>query len=179
MKFLKRRYLLITSLLVALFVVVPVIAINSNGLINGLGEGRNRHRKTTTTPAPVEPTPTTTPTPKPNPIPHGTKGFSVSSNNPGPTMGRGTIDPYDPEIGSSQSIYIEVFDTAYPVTSVNITLQTDHESNTHPMTLTSGTTGNGTWSANWVVSDTYNYTYKATLTAVSASGTNSVSITLR
>lgn len=179
MTFLKKYYLLIIFLLILLFVVFPVIAINSNGLLHGVGIIRNPHLRPTPTLTPDAPTPTPTPTPLPNPIPHGKKGFSVSSSNPGPKMGRGTIDPYDPAIGATQSISIAVVDKINPVTAVSVTTQTDHETNTFPMSLISGTTESGVWSATLTVSDTYDYMYKATLTAVSASGTNSVTITLR
>lgn len=170
------------AIFVSVFVLIfayRMMTMNSPGMFGGAFAGGNPHLNPTPTPTPGGPTPTPIPTPTPNPIPHGNKGFSVSSRNPGPRMGRGTITPYDPAIGTTQSISINVSDSINPVTSVGVIVQTDHATTTHAMSLTSGTTSNGVWTASWTVTDSYNYTYKATLSAGSASGINAVTMTLR
>lgn len=136
------------------------------------------HPKKTPTPTPGGPSPTPTPTPSPNPIPHGNRGFSVSSSNPGPVFGRGSIEPYDPSIGITQALGIDIANPI-PIRSAAVTLHTDTATQVYPLELVSGTTTDGTWKASWTVSDTYLYRYKATITAVSDNGTNTITMTLR
>jgi hypothetical protein len=129
----------------------------------------------------IAPTPIPTPTPTPRPIPHGPKGFSVSqSDKTVPQFGSGTIDPYDPAIGATETITVAVRHTI-PVTKVTAVLKTDHTiSAPIPFTLKSGTSKNGQWSASLHITDTYFYTYGLVLQAGSVSGPGaSVEITLR
>lgn len=134
----------------------------------------------TLTPSPTNvPTPTYTPTPTPRLIPHGKKGFSVSSGKKtGPQMSRGYIDPYDPNIGEGQKIGIRIKHNQ-PVSSVSLTMKTDHGVKVIPMHLISGTDTDGIWEGEWTTSDTYLYNYHAVLEAVSSNGSAIVDITLR
>lgn len=128
-------------------------------------------------------TPTIEGTPRPSPraIPHGPKGFTVSQGDKTvPQFGRGTIDPYDPENGATQTVTIAVSHTQ-PITKVSAILKTDKNiSNPIPFTLKSGTNTNGEWTGNWRMTDSYLYTYHLVLQAESAgSKPASVEITLR
>lgn len=134
----------------------------------------------TTTPSSV-PSKMVTPTPSPKPIPHGTTDFfvSVGKEVKGPRMGKGTISPYDPEIGANQKLTIAVSDTV-PVTKVVATLKTDKKtSEPHVLTLGTGTNLSGNWTGEWTMDDSYLYTYVLSVQATSASGTSTVDVTLR
>lgn len=125
--------------------------------------------------------PVNSPTPSPKPIPHGPKNFyvSIGSEVKGPRMGKGTIDPYDPVVGGKQRVTIEVNDTV-PVQKVVATIKTDKKtSEPHMLTAAPGVTTKGNWSGEWVMDDSYLYTYILSIQATSASGTSSVDITLR
>lgn len=125
--------------------------------------------------------PINSPTPSPKPIPHGPKNFyvSIGSEVKGPRMGKGTIDPYDPVVGGKQRVTIEVNDTV-PVQKVVATIKTDKKtSEPHMLTAAPGVTTKGNWSGEWVMDDSYLYTYILSIQATSASGTSSVDITLR
>lgn len=134
----------------------------------------------TVSPKPT-PSPTPTPTPIPRPIPHGKKVFSAGqSDKTVPQFSKGSIDPYDPANGATQTVIITVKHTQ-PVTKVTAILKTDHTISTPvPFTLTSGTTTNGTWQGSWTVTDTYLYKYQLVLQAESTgSKPASVVLTLR
>lgn len=125
--------------------------------------------------------PVISPTPSPKPIPHGSKNFyvSIGSEVKGPRMGKGTIDPYDPAVGGKQRLTIEVNDTV-PVQKVVAIIKTDKKtSEPHMLTAGAGVTTKGNWSGEWVMDDSYLYTYILSIQATSASGTSSVDITLR
>lgn len=129
----------------------------------------------------IKPTITLTPSPTPKPIPHGSSDFfvSVGKEKKGPRMGKGTINPYDPEIGGKQGLTIAIADTV-PVTKVVAILKTDKKtSEPHALLLGTGTNMSGSWTGEWVVDDSYLYTYVLSIQATSASGTSSVDITLR
>jgi hypothetical protein len=122
---------------------------------------------------------TPTPTPSPRPIPSGKKTFSVSSGKKtGPQFASGAIDPYDPKIGSTQTISVTIV-SSKPVTSGTLTMQTDTKTKKVPLSMVSGTPINGVWAGTWTVDDTYLYTYLATLTATDGTETNKVELTLR
>ena len=94
-------------------------------------------------------------------------------------MGKGTINPYDPEIGGKQRLTIAIADTV-PVTKVVAILKTDKKtSEPHALLPETGTNMSGSWTGEWVVDDSYLYTYILSIQATSASGTSSVDITLR
>lgn len=117
--------------------------------------------------------PTNTPTPKP--IPHGKVEFTVSTgkNSTGPRMRKGSIDPYDPDLGATQTFTIDVDE---PVNKVIAILTTDNKvSSEYQLKKTTGTT----WQGSWKVNDSYLYKYKLTIKAVGPNGTSKVGITLR
>ena len=120
-------------------------------------------------------------TPSPKPIPKGKRGFSVSmsSNLNGPRIGRGEIDPYDPSLNQLQKLTIEVNDTV-PVESVTATLKTDNKiSQEYQLSPNTSNQLIGNWTGQWVVDDSYLYTYVLTIKAVSRNGTSQIDVTLR
>lgn len=133
-----------------------------------------------TTPSTV-PTPVLSPTPSPKPIPHGSTDFfvSVGKEVQGPRMGKGTINPYDPEVGGTQRLTIAVSDKV-PVTKVVAILKTDKKtSEPHLLLPGTGTSLSSNWTGEWTVDDTFLYTYVLSIQATSASGTSMVDVTLR
>jgi hypothetical protein len=114
------------------------------------------------------------------PLPQGKTPFSVSSGKKdGPQFSQGFIDPYDPAVGQSQSITVEVSDSV-GVSGVSVTIKTDTQTETHLMRRTSGTDTRGQWKGEWAVHDTHNQIYKAKLMATNANGEqNEIEMTLR
>ena len=123
---------------------------------------------------------TATPRPSPRPIPHGKIDFTVGqSDKTVPQFSKGSIDPYDPAKGATQTVTIAIKHTQ-PVTKVTATLKTDNVvSNPVLFTLISGTATDGQWQGSWQVTDTYLYTYKLILEATGGAKTASDEITLR
>jgi len=97
----------------------------------------------------------------------------------GPRMGAGSIDPYDPAKGGKQQVTIEIGDKT-PIQKVVAILKTDNK--TSPaveLKPLNGATNQGNWQGEWIVDDTYLYTYILTIRATSASGTSYTDILLR
>lgn len=138
-------------------------------------------KKEITDSAPIpayHPEPTATPTPRP--IPHGKKGFTVSSGKKtGPQFSRGVIDPYDPASGEKQIISVSLASTS-PVSNITATVKSDHKEVSVPFVLIEGIGTDGRWEGTIVYSDTYFYTYNVKLVAKDEAGeTNEVELTLR
>lgn len=120
--------------------------------------------------------------PPPKPIPHGKQGFIVSLGQkvPGPRMGQGFIDPYDPALEEKQTLTIEVNNFDKPVEKVTAILTTDNKvSPEYPLKQIDGTENNGHWQGSWTVNNSYLHNYVLTIKAVGPNGTSKVDITLR
>lgn len=133
------------------------------------------HRPTTmTTPSIPSPTPTV------RHIPSGRRAFSVSQSGTvsGPRFSRGTIDPYDPTIGQSQSVTIRITDSV-PVGNASVRLKTDTKEIVYPLSLISGTQLDGQWGTSWEMQDSYLYRYHVLFEAKSGNGSSIVDVTLR
>lgn len=124
--------------------------------------------------------PTPVPTRVPRKIPHGKLDFTVSqSDKTVPQLSRGSIDPYDPENGTTQTVTIAV-KHSQPVDKVTATLKTDNAtSQPYLFKLVKGTNTDGEWQGSWKVADTYLYTYVLTLNATSSESLGIASIALR
>lgn len=183
--------LILVTLVVVLGVLVSVYFLTSKkntqtaSKLNPLKIQETPSKEVTqaTTPStvPVIPTKVIPPTPTAKPIPHGTTDFfvSVGKEVKGPRMGKGTINPYDPEIGGKQRLTIAVSDTV-PVTKVVAILKTDKKtSEPHALLPGTGTSMSSNWTGEWTIDDTYLYTYVLSIQATSASGTSTVDVTLR
>lgn len=120
------------------------------------------------------------PLPSPRPIPHGAKSFTVGqADKTVPQFSKGSIDPYDPAQGATQTVTITA-KHSQPITKVTAVLKTDNTASpAYSFKLISGSATDGQWQGSWPVDDTYLYTYALILDAASASGSASVQITLR
>jgi hypothetical protein len=131
----------------------------------------------TSTPTPVPtvtPTDTPAPSPTPRPIPTGRQSFHTyfGSNS-------GVIDPYDPSIGSSQNIQLQLSDPKGIVT-VNGIVTTDTKTNPFSLSLESGASTNGTWVGSWTVSESYDTVYLMSFEIINAANEIShINLTLR
>lgn len=127
----------------------------------------------TPTPAPttsVTPSVSITTTPSPTPTPSlGVGSFSISMNTD-PWATGGTISPYGPVSNGPQTFTLSVFGNS-PVTSVVIRVATDNVVNNYPMSLVSGTSINGVWTATWTITDTIDNNYIITPTLTNSVGT--------
>lgn len=123
---------------------------------------------------------TPTPTPTPKPIPHGKIDFSIGFGDKSiPQLGAGSIDPYDPQKGSTQTVTVHV-KHSQPITKVTAVLKTDNlVSQPVAFRLVSGTVTDGDWQGSWQVNDTYLYTYNLLLHAESANSQSKFEFTLR
>ncbi len=160
-------FILLFSLL--FFSVSRSKATDTDGNDNG-----NHYGKKYPTPTPTSFVSLPTPTPTKRPIPSGRKRFSSFS-----FLSEGWVDPYDPAVGSSQTVELHLVDSK-GIATVNIVVQTDTSRTTFPLNLATGTSTNGVWQGSWIVNDTYDYTYVESITVVNAEGTVShVDMTLR
>lgn len=111
---------------------------------------------------PTLPSPSPTPTPKPLPSGPQTYTFSHGGLVTGPKPSSATITPLDPELGDTQSLTVTVSHTS-PVSSASLTLLTDNDSRTFPLSLSSGTPTEGVWQASWETQDSYLQRYQIQL----------------
>lgn len=128
----------------------------------------------TPTPSP-SPSPSPSPTPTPTPAPQYRGDITVFVSTPNnPQMMKVIISPFDPSVGTNQTISLSVRDTTgTPITSVALTVLTDNGSNSYQMFLQSGSNTNGVWAANFTVTDTHDITYTLKLSATNQNGLNS------
>jgi len=148
----------------------------------------NHYGKKTPTSTPMKPTntptvtaiPTATPSPTPRSIPGGPQTFfpgGMTGSNT--TIKKGTITPYDPPQGSTQTVELQIADPNN-VKSVQVMVTTDSACSPFSLTLSSGTALDGVWSGSWVVNNTYAYTYLMSIEVTN--GNNAIShldLTLR
>ena len=123
------------------------------------------------------------PTPTPYPLPQGpqTYPFSYGSAITGPKPDEVTINPYDPKKGEQQTFTVKI-KYSKPITYGAIQLTTDtKKTKVYPMTLTSGTTTDGVWSATITTDDTHDYIYNVGLDFQSSTEKTSImpELTLR
>lgn len=150
------------------------------GIVGGIGViGWRWLQPKATTVKPVIFRPVPTPTPKA--IPHGKQTFSVSSaKKTGPQFRSGTIDPYDPAMGSPMRVTVTILG-AKATRKATMTVKTDNAIQEVPMELLTAEAGQnaGTWAASWIANDTYLYTWNLVLKATDGVEENIVEITLR
>lgn len=91
------------------------------------------------------------------------------------------IDPLDPKPEETQTVTIKALDVnKSPIKEITVTLVTDNKSESHTLKRINGTDLNGTWQGSWKISDSYDYTYRATLKAKNeANLVQSVTLTFR
>jgi hypothetical protein len=109
--------------------------------------------------------PTTAPTPLPEKkppyiLPTGaqTYRFSHGADVTGPKPQLVTIDPLDPQPGSTQTISVVIHSTS-AVQSAVVIVGTDHQEKTLNLKLSSGDSLKGTYQGSWPVDDTYSQKY--------------------
>lgn len=115
----------------------------------------------------IQSVPTILPTPTLTPIPiiSGPETYGISTKN-NPQMRLLQFNEFDPKIGKTQTITLEIKNTqSAKIISVEAELITDNKSTKHNLNLISGTLINGKWSASWTTDDTHLYRYRLLLTA--------------
>jgi len=119
----------------------------------------------TTTPTQTPtPTPTETPVPTPRPVPHGKQTFYTWFGS-----AKGQIDPYDPAVGSTQSVQLQLVDSR-GITEVNVIVTTDAACTAFPLSLSSGTSMEGIWTGWWTVVGSYDFTYLMSILVTNTTG---------
>lgn len=95
-----------------------------------------------------------------------------------PNMTSITMTPFAPNTGETQKFDVAVNDPS-PVTSLQATVLTDHGSTIVPLSLSSGSSVDGTWSGTWQMTDTYCSNYSVILDSTDQAGNKSkVTITI-
>lgn len=84
--------------------------------------------------------------------------FSHGKDVTGPKIQVVTFDPLDPEVGSTQTITLEI-ESPTPLESAEITLTSDNQERTLALKLKSGDALRGTYQTSWVVDDTFDLKY--------------------
>jgi prepilin-type N-terminal cleavage/methylation domain-containing protein len=122
-----------------------------------------------------------TPSPTPEPLPPGDQTYFVSGSS-NPRITQVDFSPLDVAVGANQTVTVRVRDPN-PIDSVSVTIQSDNQSNTYPLSQVSSVFVAGqyreVWSGSWISPDTHDYIYYVPVEATSASGTSRVGITIR
>lgn len=78
-------------------------------------------------------------------------------------------DPLDPKMDTTQTI-TATSASKEPVNSISLTMFTDNQTKTYPMTFVSGTKLKGVWTTSFTVSDSYEKIYKVSFEIISDLG---------
>jgi hypothetical protein len=159
--------------LIIIFVVGILITLGIYFLVNKLRSGREEINGENNISIPFKPTP--------KPLAHGKQTYFISGSKTGaPKIAEATIDPIDPQNGENQKFSTKALSLENgAVSAVKVTIITDNEQKTFPLNLTSGTAEDGVWEGNWVITDTYDYTYQAVIAAENASSGWEITLTFR
>ncbi|MFC1653589.1 hypothetical protein ACFL1M_01965 [Patescibacteria group bacterium] len=97
------------------------------------------------------------PTPTPKPLPNGAQTYNYSHGNQvvGPKPTKVIIDPIDPNQGQKQTLTLKIPHDK-PITNATATLNTDNNQKESKFE----NNGGDLWIAEWIVDDSYEYTYK-------------------
>ena len=103
-------------------------------------------------------------------LPHGIQTYnSRGAENKISKVTSITYDPLDPPKNTNQTISATI-QSIEPVNSVALTVHTDNQINKHSMTLSSGDTQNGVWTAFFTVTDTYEKFYDVSFEIITELG---------
>lgn len=113
------------------------------------------------------------PTPSIVPLPTGLQSyeFTHGAQVVGPKVAKIIYDPLTPSAGGTQKVTLTAAYSA-PITDVVLTIVSDHLITPHTLSLTSGTTTDGTWTGSWVIDDTLDTRYAARTTLKSTKDTH-------
>lgn len=126
----------------------------------------------TATPS-ATPAPSATPTPTPD---ASLQTFSIAiPASAQPQFFTGTIKPTNPTPGEQVtfSVNTDGYINPNPVTSVVARVKSDNQTVSHPLSLESGTSQNGKWSATWTQQDSTNGTFQITVDSQDSAGNQS------
>jgi hypothetical protein len=170
----KRKSLTLVIASIFLFLVVLVTVCIASWLI--LNNNTNKEAATPSLTPKVTPTivlpiqtSTPTPTPTPRPLPSGPQRYSVSSTN-SIKVNEVYISALDTKIGDPQTIRLTIQDPESSVNSVSVKMITDNKSDSHSLSLTSGTAEDGVWENTWTTNDAHDYIYQAQITIKDQAG---------
>lgn len=114
------------------------------------------------------------------PIVSGRRTYFTHGTGSQPQIMRIDIDNLATQFGGTQTISVQIRDTAdNPITLVKGLVQLDNSRANFSFSLFSGSETNGTWSGSWSVIDTFCHNYTLSITATSGSGTSKVDLTFR
>lgn len=105
----------------------------------------------------------------PRPLATGRQTYLVQTKGIGPTITDLLLDPIDPAPNQPQFVSIKIISSS-PVKYVNYQLKTDNKTSQYTLNLSEGTDKNGVWAGTFMVDDTYQSTYMATIEAENNAG---------
>lgn len=104
--------------------------------------------------------------------------YSIKTSGPGPSIYEATIVPFQPINREKQSMFVKVRNEL-PVKSVSVEIKTDNLKKLVNMKLSDGRYIDGTWTAEWILDDTYDKRYVATINAASEKYSTQVDLTFK
>ncbi len=120
------------------------------------------------------------PTPTPTSLKQGKEIYIYSwgQGTTVPKLSSIEIDPHDPKVGETQHVTVK-YTHPTAIQSVSMQLFSDNKSTTFPMTLSSGSTTDGTWTGSWTIEDSVLYRYDLRVLVKSDQGETPYDVILR
>lgn len=120
-------------------------------------------------------------TPAPAPLASGPQTYLVSGSTKGaPKIAEVTVDPIDPDKGSTQKLKVKVIpleDKA--VTGVSVIVNTDTQTKTYDLRRTGQEGQQEIWEGSWTLEDSYDRRYQAVIEAQNGAVPLKVTLTFR
>lgn len=158
----QREKILLVILAVIMVGIVIIFLAKTKGLFNNPLTSKQPINEV------VQSEPTATPAPPmPEPLAQGEQiyGIGRGDGSKGPDLFEAIINPFDPKKGEQQTMKIRIKKGSLKTTKVNITLKSDNNAKTYPLTLLNEEADSETWSGSWIIEDTHNWMYKAVVDA--------------
>lgn len=106
-------------------------------------------------------------------LPHGKQTYNARGTENGRSKVISIIyDPLDPSLNANQTISADI-ESSETIKTVNLTVHTDNQSNTHLMKLSSGTLTKGVWTTTFQAVDTYDKIYDVSFEIITELGNKS------
>lgn len=102
-------------------------------------------------------------------LPRGKQTYNAQGGTAKSTVTSITFDPLDPAKGASQEITAKVT-SQETISSVSVTVNTDNNSTTYPMTLTKSGSPDTVWVAKFQSTDTYEKIYNISFEIINSLG---------
>jgi len=107
-------------------------------------------------------------------LPSGEQTYNISGGDEKVSkISKIIYNPLDPKINTTQVITATA-NSKEPISTVSLTVNTDNDTKTYPLTFTSGTKINGVWTTSFTVTDTYENIYNVSFEIITELGNKSI-----